>query len=294
MHLSGLPSSIVQRPEYYKVYNLYQGKKRKKRTIQEPNSQLMGIQQKLVTFFERYPLLDCCMSRTGRGIKDNAAAHVKAKYVLRIDISHCYSSIRPTHVRDGIDLIGDRTWTYVANQLTRYCFYWQDSLQPGFLPTGAPTSPILCNIALTPLDIKVKKLANEYGYTYTRYIDDLHLSTTSNTRHWELIDKVSKLIEENHLKVNKEKSKWYTVNDNDKVIITGVRIKQGCTAPRDFARIVRARLQNLAKDKKPIDSETQGCLAYISSIDSQKYNSLLQYYNRRLNYEPVKGACISS
>jgi hypothetical protein len=273
----------------YKCYFIRQGKSGKKRRIEEPREFLMEAQRKLVPFFEKFPLTNNCMARKGFGIRDNAVRHSEAKYVLRIDISKCYPSVTANLVRKGIRHVEKYGWINAAEKLAGFCFIWKkdkDGKMVQVLPTGAPTSPILCNIALTPLDLEVQAIAEKHGYVYTRYIDDLHLSTTDDTRHWDLISEVSEAIERQGLRVNKRKTKWYTVGANDKVIITGVRIKQGCSVPREFTRTIRARLQNLAKEHKPIDSETQGCLAYIYSVDPERHNSLLEYYNRRLNYVP--------
>lgn len=271
----------------YKIYFIRQGKKGKKRRIEEPVEWLMETQRKLVSFFDEYPLLNNCTARKGMGIRDNAAAHADAKYVLRIDISKCYPSVTRDLVMNGIRLIEQEEWRYVARRLANFCFIHKNNNL--VLPTGSPTSPILCNIALTPIDIEVERVAREFGYTYTRYIDDLHLSTTQSNRHWNLIERIEQIITSHGLKVNKRKTRWYTVGPNDKVIITGVRIKEGCSVPRQFVRMVRARLQNLAKDRQNIDSETMGCLAYIKSIDPERHNSLLEYYDRRLNYVPADG-----
>lgn len=47
----------------------------------------------------------------------------------------------------------------------------------GYLPQGAPTSPMLSNIVMKPLDAKIADAARKAGLTYTRYSDDLTFST---------------------------------------------------------------------------------------------------------------------
>jgi hypothetical protein len=47
----------------------------------------------------------------------------------------------------------------------------------GHLPQGAPTSPMLANLAVYAFDEMVSTIADRYGLIYTRYADDLALST---------------------------------------------------------------------------------------------------------------------
>jgi Reverse transcriptase (RNA-dependent DNA polymerase) len=51
----------------------------------------------------------------------------------------------------------------------------------GFLPQGAPTSPMLANLAVRQLDDRLQALADAKKWVYTRYADDLAFSTTRPT-----------------------------------------------------------------------------------------------------------------
>ncbi|MDH5547694.1 MAG: reverse transcriptase family protein [Gammaproteobacteria bacterium] len=47
----------------------------------------------------------------------------------------------------------------------------------GHIPQGAPTSPMLTNLALRDFDRDIESIAAEYGMYYTRYADDMFFST---------------------------------------------------------------------------------------------------------------------
>ena len=48
----------------------------------------------------------------------------------------------------------------------------------GVLPQGAPTSPMLSNLAATALDESLHGFAVENGFVYTRYVDDITISAS--------------------------------------------------------------------------------------------------------------------
>jgi len=270
--------------DLYKIYEIKQGRKGKRRIIEEPIPELKRVQQALISLFERFELLECCMARKGRGIGDNADIHADAQHILRIDIKKCYPSITEKMIINTINNknVLSNTLQKMMVEATTFCTMSQlNNLSNAVLPTGAPTSPILCNIALTPIDEYMLKFADQMGYRYTRYIDDLIFSTTKEKRDWGLIDIAYNGLAIFDLQPNKRKTKWMTRGHKDKMIVTGVSVGKGNRVPRDFKRMVRAKLNNLAKEGLDIDQETHGCLAYIKSIDLSKYESLITYYQRR-------------
>ena len=276
----------VPTPKLYNVYTIRQGRKGKKRQIEEPIPELKKIQQSIISLYEQFPLHSACMSRKGRNILDNAKAHKDFKHILRMDIKSCYQSIHRYHVSNAItraDEINPEKITHKTLMMLgclNFCFYGGYS-ERMILPTGAPTSPILCNIALTQVDVEITRLLEGKGYTYTRYMDDLHISTENTERQWDLIDEVTVILEAHDLTVNKKKTRWMTNSPDEKIIVTGVNIGNGSNLPRDFRRMLRVKLHNLAQNGEDLDAETQGCLAYVKSIDEPRYHQFLEYFERR-------------
>ena len=268
----------------YKCYQMHQHGKT--RIIEEPKPELKQIQKHLLEVFKQFPLHSACKSRKGLGIGDNASPHKDAKYVLNMDIKSCYQNTSHCLVESGItEQILNQDLKNKMLRATRFCFV----KSPGnsitrVLPTGAPTSPILCNIALTRLDHQLATLAEDWGYTYTRYVDDLCFSTTAKNRDWNLIDKVTLEVTGEGYTPNKKKTRWYTKGKQDRIVITGVQVGKQDRVPTQFKRMLRAKLQNLAKRNLPLDPEAHGCLAYVKSIDQNQYEKFLGYFQRRQEY----------
>jgi len=110
----------------------------------------------------------------GRSIVTNAAPHVRAAVVLRMDVHDFFPSTSADVVRDHFRGAG---WDEEAScLLTGWCTY------EGALPQGAPTSPRLSNLVNYALDVRLAALAERFGGAYTRYADDITFSFPDDDR----------------------------------------------------------------------------------------------------------------
>ena len=62
------------------------------------------------------------------------------------------------------------------------------------IPQGAPTSPYLTNIGMYDADVEITKLANAFGYVYTRYADDLAFTIKPDVDQDDAIENRKSLI----------------------------------------------------------------------------------------------------
>lgn len=262
--------------QFYKVYKIRQGRRGKLRQIEEPIPELMHYQKYALDKIEKIPELQPHSTATavkGKSILDNANVHEDCKYILRIDLKSCYQTINKFHIVEA-----DYCSLLLSKAICLDALLYRDKNNNKILPTGAPTSPFLCNLALRPLDIELNNLAEKYGYAYTRYIDDMHFSTKNSQRYWGLLNEATQIIESHKLIVNKKKSKWFTNDGSDFIVVTGVRICQEKKVPRPLRRKVRTMLFQHAAKQKPLSKELQGYMAHIYSIDPNTHESMMQKY----------------
>lgn len=129
---------------------------------------------------------------TTLNIGDNARQHAHSEeggpaVVLRIDLKDFFPSITFHRIAGVFASLGYNAG--ISTLLALICtesprieatFDGQKSfvaLGERFVPQGAPTSPALTNLLCRRLDARLQGMAKHYGFTYTRYADDLVFSS---------------------------------------------------------------------------------------------------------------------
>lgn len=143
------------------------------RILRIPEPRLKFIQRQILVLLEelyaaRVPVHGFVK---GRGAISNANAHQARPYLLNLDISEFFASISRRRVHGMLTAIG--LDPEVANALCWLC------VTANQLPQGAPTSPILANMVCYRLDRGLMEFAKTHRLRYTRYADDITLSSYS-------------------------------------------------------------------------------------------------------------------
>jgi len=120
----------------------------------------------------------------------------------------------------------------------------------GHLPQGAPTSPMLANLAMRAFDAEASQIARRHGMIYTRYADDLTFSTTdaafSGARCSRVIGEVYGLMGEVGLSPNVTKTR-VTPPGSRKIVLGLLVDGDQPRLTRDFRALMRQHLYYLQK-----------------------------------------------
>ena len=112
--------------------------------------------------------------RPGRSIVTNAQNHVGSRYVLNVDLEDFFPSITRKRIYgrlvSGSLFIQQRSIANLIASLSTNAY--------SRLPQGSPSSPVLANIVAAELDADLAKLSGSLGCWYTRYADDITISTS--------------------------------------------------------------------------------------------------------------------
>ena len=261
-------------------YDVYQSGKR---AIHAPSKELKRIQKLILSFIKtKYQLK--------LNISGASNVHCGQKWVLKLDIRKFYESFSDKQLREtialiykNIDLPEDMTKKYLFEFLTIN----------GKLPTGAPTSPYLANIAFAMLEIddKILEFCKQEKINYSRYMDDMFFSCESKAKLKKAEKVAVSLLKENGFNINHEKTQY--ISDNKRQTILGVVVNNGkvIRIPYQNKHEYRALFFNYLKSvyleeklgintlflKKIGIKEVCGHLAYLKSVDYKFYLSMKEY-----------------
>jgi len=236
-------------PEKYKEFHL-QKRSGSTRRIFAPISPIKTLQRKLKDELDEIytPKINVHGYVKGRSIKTNAFRHDSKLWVARMDLDSFFPSINFGRVR-GMFLKEPLNFTErVATLLAKLC------IMDNELPQGAPTSPVISNIICRRLDRELLALAISLRCVYTRYADDITISTTRKTFPTSMCyldhsdnklqakvgSGVRDIIESNGFRVNEDKT--YLCNKSGRQIVTGIVVNRHLNVRRRYVDEVRAML----------------------------------------------------
>nr|WED68144.1 retron St85 family RNA-directed DNA polymerase [Pectobacterium colocasium] len=221
-----------------------------------------------------------------RSIKDNALRHSKSKnkYFVKADIKDFFPSINfddflYSFNRYRADINFPKEYDNdLLRMIREVCFIGPKKT----LPIGFPTSPFIANFIARELDeiihLELKNI-NDANPIYTRYADDLVISSCKKRMHSELISIIRKSINKCNasFSLNEKKLKICS-SSGGSAIITGLRICHDghLTVHKKMKDKIRLYLSHINK-KGLEESEINilsGYLAYVKNADANFYTKI--------------------
>ena len=191
--------ALAQNPNRH--YNPFEKRKPGKapRLIDNPDENLKEVQRLIRRRFLCNRSLDESVRACVKGGSPykNALVHTNQRNLARVDVKKCFPSITNTMVFRLLRSIG--FGPKPASLLT------QLSTWRGHLPQGAPTSDMLANLYLTPIDRRANELSASLHLNNSRCMDDIALSGDGRTR--EAIAEIIKAVLGLGLAVRHKKTK---------------------------------------------------------------------------------------
>lgn len=182
--LLGVQPDLLQSLATQPQYNTFRVPKKNGtfRLIEDPEPHLKQVQKRLNTYLQCAYYRQRTAAAYGfqinieddnddRNILTNARRHIGKCWMLNADFEDFFHQIQYEWVLRIFSQDGFAFDPQLAELLARLTTY------TGRLPMGAPTSPVLSNLAVIPFDLALDELARSRGWTYTRFADDLTFSS---------------------------------------------------------------------------------------------------------------------
>jgi hypothetical protein len=255
---------------------------KKDRHVFQPSSELRLIQRWCSDrLFNALPVHESCFSYAkGKNIAMHARVHAANNYLARIDIRQFFPSLLGRNVlsllyrhREALGIETEREISLVSLLVTRM----------GKLVIGAPSSPVISNALLYDYDRKWSQICADSSVIYTRYADDLYLSTkVPNVLSDFLVALKKDLVEmpEFSFSINTEKDVFTSRRRLRRV--TGIVLTPdgSLSIGRQKKRKIKALIHqalNSGMESREIQSLI-GLLSHVDSVDRSFSTSLLRKY----------------
>jgi RNA-directed DNA polymerase len=276
-------------------YRLYRVPKRRggERLIFAPAPRLKKAQRKVLTDL----LLKIPAAKAAHGfVRDrstltNAAQHTGRNVLIHFDLKDFFPSIHARRVR-GLFVsmgYGHATASALAMLCTEYervpfdrnGTVYHISVGERHLVQGAPTSPAIANMIAWRMDQRLAGLAKHFGYTYTRYADDLTFSGDDPKTVSLFLRAVPEIVAAEHFAINPAKTR--IERRGARQVVTGLTVNAGIHVRRDRRRLLRAILHNAAKTgllaqnrdgHRDFRRHLQGWIHYIHQTDPNEARRL--------------------
>lgn len=254
------------------------------RLIHHPAKRLKALQRWLLTHVVQWlPVHSAAKAyRLGGSIFDNASVHASSRYLLRMDLTDFFPSIKQVDIEK-----------YIARNTALFS-EWSDSdikifcklvSRNGALTIGAPTSPALSNVVCFEMDASLEAICTRSRVTYTRYADDLFFSTENPNVLQGIENTVMKIISDleipSGLKINRKKTRHSSKRGARRV--TGIVIGSDGQAHigRRYKRKIRALIHKFNTLSPSTRASLSGMISYANGFDPQFVNSLITKYGPR-------------
>ncbi|GFZ73584.1 Uncharacterized protein ALO70_03693 [Pseudomonas amygdali pv. eriobotryae] len=198
--------AISMKAQPYRIFRIRKrlaktGDPQRFRTICVPSPMLLRVQRYIHEhILVHLPVHPASIAyNPGRMMVVDVAVHCECKWLIKVDIKNYFEAIPEQVVyrvfraagypalisfemarlctRVPLPFAKERPFNFQPNRSERYSIASYSKRLQGSLPQGSPSSPLLANLCSRLLDERIEALALRHGLIYTRYADDVALSS---------------------------------------------------------------------------------------------------------------------
>jgi len=270
-------------PEIHEMYDVFQIPKRSggMRTIKAPHDDLKSLQTNAKIVIEKalqvHPHNAAWAYREKRSIKGAIQLHQKneSEFFLKLDIKNFFDNCHPEFVKATLSKIFP--FCHAPNLLDPIITL--ATLDNG-LPQGTPLSPTLTNLIMVPFDHYLSMYAKRHGMVYTRYADDLLISSKNSFEFQKVVTYIEKLFVrfQYPFELKQDKTRYGTRHGRNWNLGLMLNKDNQITLGHETKRKLKVVLHKIVQKELPAkDPATIGMFAYLRQIEPDYYNGLNNY-----------------
>ena len=272
------------------------------RQIDAPNDELKRALYDLKMIFEKKFYMSYHTAAFayvhGRSTIDSVKRHQqnKSRWFLKTDMRHFFPSISPEFLMKMLcmtfpfcafikDDWGKRELLKKALSL---CFL------NGGLPQGTPTSPMLTNALMIPIDHAISKMCHEYQphLCYTRYADDILISSEYSFKWTDVQNKLIAILNsfEAPFSLHPDKTRYGSSAGRNWNLGVMLNAENKITIGHEKKKVFKAMVfQFMTDDAKGVAwglEDVQhflGLISYYRMVEKENINAILATYSAKFN-----------
>lgn len=128
----------------------------------------------------------------------------KSKWFLKADIKDFFPSCTAEALRKALR----ETYPFYQLDNSMRIMLVNLATKDGVLPQGSPLSPLLANMIMIPFDIALTEYCKANKLIYTRYADDIMISSREHFNPGSVLIMVDTLLEQYGFNINHDKSRY--------------------------------------------------------------------------------------
>ncbi|MDD5400929.1 MAG: retron St85 family RNA-directed DNA polymerase [Sulfurimonas sp.] len=264
------------------------------RIISQPSRELKSYQRYIISsILEQFPIHESVYSyQNNKNIKKMATNHLNSRFLLRVDFSNFFPSIKGEYLREFFQ----KNMHFLENPLTDTditlinLFVFRSNK----LTIGAPSSPIISNIILYDLDEYLSNICTKKRVTYTRYADDLYFSTSEPNTLNEILQLLKEYLKDFFIKLLVNEDKNIFTSKKRRRQITGLTLttSNSISIGKKKKREIRTLIYKYSTNNIELNelSYLKGYLPYLYSIEPSYIDNLKRKYSDKIIQEllPLK------
>ncbi|MCZ8087219.1 MAG: retron St85 family RNA-directed DNA polymerase [Brevundimonas sp.] len=285
-------------PARYKIFEIPK-RNGGNRTIAQPSATLKTIQRYLLdSKLSNAPVHPAATAYVpGKGIVDNARAHRASRYILKLDFTDFFPSIKVKDWRNYVRSGTHGEFLIEESPVYEQILFWgAGSFSPKCLSIGAPTSPHVSNMLMYSFDADADREARARSVVYTRYADDITLSADSRAAVLEAERCIAQLVRRMRspaLSFNEAKRGLY--GPGERRMVTGLVITpdQRVSLGRARKRLISSMVHRASLGQLDVLelSQLKGLFGFVVAVEASFLDTLRTKYgdstiDRVLKFDP--------